>query len=63
MQLVDSYRTHCPCCGEPIELLVDYSVEAQQYIEDCQVCCRPMLVSVEVTAAGEASVWVSHEDE
>lgn len=63
MQLVDTCRTHCPYCGEPIELLVDYSVEAQQYIEDCQVCCRPMSVSVEVTATGEANVWVSHEDE
>ncbi len=63
MHLVDTCHTSCPYCGEPIELLVDYSVDSQQYIEDCQVCCRPMIVTVEVSATGEANVYVSHEDE
>lgn len=36
----------CPYCGESIDLFVDDSVEEQQYIEDCQVCCRPIHVSV-----------------
>lgn len=38
----------CPYCGEPIDLLIDTSVPSQCYIEDCQVCCRPISVSVEV---------------
>ncbi len=42
-------RVDCPYCGEPIELLVDTSVEQQDYIEDCSVCCRPMELSVHVT--------------
>jgi len=37
----------CPFCGETITLLVDASAGSQQYIEDCQVCCRPMQVTVE----------------
>jgi hypothetical protein len=37
----------CPYCGETITLLVDASAGAQQYVEDCQVCCRPMDVTVE----------------
>jgi len=37
---------HCPWCGEPIELTVDCSVGDQYYVEDCQVCCAPILVSV-----------------
>ena len=32
---------------ETITLLVDASAGAQQYVEDCQVCCRPMDVTVE----------------
>jgi len=36
----------CPYCGEWNELAVDPSVEAQQYVEDCHVCCRPMLLTV-----------------
>jgi hypothetical protein len=35
----------CPYCGESITLLLDLSVEEQSYIEDCSVCCQPMVVS------------------
>ncbi|HEY8682184.1 MAG TPA: CPXCG motif-containing cysteine-rich protein, partial [Rhodanobacter sp.] len=35
----------CPYCGEPIEILVDASAGDQHYIEDCQVCCRPIKLS------------------
>lgn len=37
----------CPFCGETITLLIDASAGAQQYIEDCQVCCRPLQVTIE----------------
>ena len=46
--MMPSVMVHCPYCGEAIELLVEDSVEQQQYIEDCQVCCRPIVVSAEV---------------
>lgn len=32
----------CPYCGELISMLLDKSVVHQQYIEDCEVCCRPI---------------------
>ncbi len=47
--LVDSRVIYCPYCGEPIDILVDTSVESQSYIEDCSVCCRPIEMSVFVT--------------
>jgi len=34
----------CPNCGEPISMVLDTSVRSQTYIEDCQVCCRPILI-------------------
>jgi hypothetical protein len=37
-------ETTCPHCGESITLLLDLSVESQEYIEDCSVCCQPMTV-------------------
>jgi len=36
----------CPYCWEEISMLLDTSVREQTYIEDCEVCCRP----IEVTA-------------
>jgi hypothetical protein len=50
--LIEGHAATCPHCGEPIELTLDLSVPEQSYIEDCSVCCKPMLVSV-VAVDGE----------
>jgi len=34
----------CPYCGEQISMVLDMSVRSQTYIEDCEVCCRPIHV-------------------
>ena len=52
----------CPYCGEVITLLLDASAGPQRYIEDCQVCCRPITVELDVDADGEVSVRVQSED-
>jgi len=53
----------CPYCGESIEIVVDCSVESQSYIEDCQVCCRPMNLVVTVDEEGIPFVQTSQEDD
>ncbi len=45
----------CPFCAERIGILIDCSVEHQQYTEDCQVCCSPMLISIEIDPEGHIS--------
>lgn len=54
---------HCPYCGEPLELLVDAGEDDQRYIEDCQVCCRPINVTVTVEGDGSIGVDVRSENE
>ena len=53
----------CPYCGETIEIVVDCSVESQSYIEDCQVCCRPMDMTVTVDDSGRAHVHARSQDD
>lgn len=36
----------CPYCAEVFTVRVDLSAGAQAYIEDCQVCCQPISMSV-----------------
>ncbi|WP_370391657.1 CPXCG motif-containing cysteine-rich protein [uncultured Winogradskyella sp.] len=36
----------CPYCWEQISMLIDLSQSAQTYIEDCEICCNPIQVSV-----------------
>ena len=35
----------CPYCWETISMLLDSSVSKQSYVEDCEVCCNPILVT------------------
>jgi hypothetical protein len=37
----------CPYCGERLETRVDLTADEPSYIEDCQVCCRPIEFTVE----------------
>ncbi len=59
--MLDFVDVHCPACGEPLELAIDTSAGAQAYVEDCQVCCRPMLVRVSVDDDGLPAVTVDAE--
>lgn len=60
---VEPFEISCPYCGETIEILVDPSVEHQTYIEDCQVCCRPMNMTVTIDDEGRLGVHASGEDD
>lgn len=53
----------CPYCGETILLLVDDSAGAQRYIEDCQVCCRPLEITVAIDAEGRLQLTAAAEDD
>jgi hypothetical protein len=53
----------CPYCGETISVLVDDSLPEQQYIEDCQVCCRPIVIDVVVGPDGALTVGAKVENE
>ncbi|MGH7630347.1 MAG: CPXCG motif-containing cysteine-rich protein [Gemmatimonadales bacterium] len=49
----------CPHCGETIEIALDPGSGAEQeYVEDCEVCCRPWRVSVRYGADGSVDVQV-----
>ncbi len=46
MNPLETYELDCPWCGERLAILVDLSAGEQSYVEDCQVCCAPIVVSV-----------------
>jgi len=43
----------CPYCGESYDTRIDLTGGSFEYIEDCQVCCQPILLKVEVNAENE----------
>lgn len=46
--LIEEQHFDCPACGAPISVLLDLSVTDQSYIEDCEVCCRPLEITVRI---------------
>ncbi len=63
MQQLQPATLQCPYCWEQIEILVDGSVDEQEYIEDCSVCCRPIIISVTTSEGEIESVTARSEDE
>jgi hypothetical protein len=48
------YFFACPYCSQRISMVLDTSVTKQIYIEDCEVCCRPIEVRYIVR---DGEVW------
>ena len=62
MTELEQRQVDCPYCGESIELLIDPSIDTQDYIEDCSVCCRPIVVKILFTHT-DLEVSVYRDDE
>ncbi|MBX2818861.1 MAG: CPXCG motif-containing cysteine-rich protein [Rhodothermaceae bacterium] len=60
---IQEHEIGCPYCGEQIVLLIDPSVPSQSYIEDCEVCCRPIIITVSVQQEETIFVDVRQEDD
>jgi transcription elongation factor Elf1 len=42
------HQFNCPYCGTEISMVLDLSVRRQTYVEDCEVCCKPIEISFSV---------------
>ena len=49
----DSLAISCPHCGESFSLAFDVTEGSAEFVIDCEVCCRPMKVAVQVSGDGE----------
>ena len=40
---------HCPHCGSPNFLMIDYSGgNKQEFVNDCEICCKQILINITV---------------
>ncbi|PWQ95513.1 CPXCG motif-containing cysteine-rich protein [Leucothrix arctica] len=63
MSFLHETEVSCPYCGESLDVLLDPQDIDQQYIEDCQVCCRPINFLVSGDEENGLSVQVHGENE
>lgn len=48
----ESITTSCPYCGESFTIEPEPSDEPIEYIEDCHVCCRPIVITIHYSEEG-----------
>lgn len=44
--MVEPRTLSCPWCGAPTTVMFDLSSQEGEFVEDCQVCCAPILYSI-----------------
>lgn len=64
MKIEQDETVSCPYCGEAVGIVIDCTMASQEFVEDCQVCCRPIQYLVSVDEDGEiVNLQACSEDE
>lgn len=45
---MEEHFFQCPHCWETISVLIDLSINDQNYVEDCEVCCNPLHFEIKI---------------
>ncbi len=62
MECMKAVTIQCPYCGVLNEELIDCSVEPpEEYVEDCEVCCSPMLIRI-LSVDGDVPIVEAHRE-
>jgi predicted RNA-binding Zn-ribbon protein involved in translation (DUF1610 family) len=62
MSAQDEARYVCPACGEEIAVPIDVDEgRNQSYVEDCPVCCSPVVLRVQMEEDGDIRVEADAE--
>lgn len=48
MNCLEQHSISCPYCGESFDVLIDCTQDEQSYVEDCAVCCQPVVLAIYV---------------
>ncbi len=62
--LEEDYEYNCPYCMELISIRIDNTGGRQQtLVTDCEVCCQPIQVEIEMDEDGVANFIAKREGE
>lgn len=52
----------CAVCGQPVVVEVDPTAgRCQRYVEDCEVCCSPNVLTIEFDDSGRVRIDAEQE--
>jgi hypothetical protein len=62
MMSEEEISAQCPYCFSPISFVCEFLSGPQSYIEDCEVCCRPIQISYDTSEEGVVGLEVRRLD-
>ncbi len=60
---MEEFSISCPYCGEIIDVLIDSSAGDQEYLEDCSVCCHPIIFEISIDGFTDIKLVVKRDNE
>ncbi|ARM30159.1 CPXCG motif-containing cysteine-rich protein [Prosthecochloris sp. HL-130-GSB] len=64
MECMKNARFQCPYCGAVNEVMIDCSVGMpEEFVEDCEVCCSPVVITVLSVDGPEPVLTARRENE
>lgn len=61
--MLEDAQITCPYCWQQIAIGLDLSAGSQTYVEDCSVCCHPILLRLQVDDTGAYRISAEAENE
>lgn len=53
MHAIEDVVITCPYCGEANAVQCECTFPAQNYVEDCQICCQPIVMDITVDSEND----------
>lgn len=63
LNISESKTLDCPYCGAETVVVLDLTLGGQEYVEDCQVCCRPIAINYSIDEDGYVDLKTSADGE
>lgn len=57
--MIEPLTITCPHCGEEFQVASDLDEGAAEFVVDCEICCRPMMVKLRVRGTDVEDLQVS----
>ncbi len=60
--LTQTIEVQCPHCGSLFDSVVDCSAGSQEYVEDCAVCCSPIVFQLSIDDRFNLTGWETRRE-
>lgn len=61
--MLETVSVECPYCGEWFETGVDLTGGSAEYVEDCQICCQPIVFKIRISDGQLQELQIEREND